>query len=246
MRKTLLIAPLATFALIATPSRAEIVTFNHDWTVQNVWGAEGSAPPPPKLDGVVKVGDVVHVSAWYDSALAALTTPPGSESQQYILPTAAAGMTFTVNGYVWRTSGYFHYDVMPSMFEAMDGHYVGEIDWYAQSWPRHDVTVETPFGPQNYDAFMAVITQYDAKAFVAPGLPTYLKDSDIALRPVTGAVYGGDYFFNFGDNGATYPSPIPEPSAWTLIAIGLGALIAGSRRSRRARHDSSVAPSTPK
>jgi len=142
MRQTLLVALLATFALIASPCRAEIVTLNHDWKIQNVWSAEGAAPPPPKLDGVVKVGDVVHVSAWYDSDLADLTTPPGSASQQYLLPYAAAGMSFTVNGYVWRTSGYFHYDVMPSIFEATDGHYVGEIDWYARSWPNHDVTVK--------------------------------------------------------------------------------------------------------
>jgi hypothetical protein len=82
----------------------------------------------------------------------------------------------------------------------------------------------------------------DAKNFLVGALPAYNSNHVYSFQLDTGLTTLGQLHFGvadgiFGDNSGAYTISIaaPEPAAWALMLIGLGAVGFGVRRSRTVR-----------
>lgn len=216
---------LSALLLTMGAAHAELVKYNFTATghVALKLGVGGTAPDSPI--GVLHNGDAVNGSFYYDTATPGvldLSVPDGPAANYRPAP-GAAGASFSV-----AQAGYDYTGATPTYALVQDFHagaaYPDFLQFGAQN--NHDHVTAT---------MELLFKSVDNGEFTGTGLPTELTLSHFATHKMnyywidlaTGStmLYTADLTSLARDT-----SPVPEPGAYAMLLLGLGALGMTTRR----------------
>jgi hypothetical protein len=189
-----------------------------------------------------RVGDIVHVEAYYDLSVATLQYANSTNGEGYYsFPAGAAGINYSVNGFTWATTGPLTVgiDQVVQVRETQPPQSWGSVEWLGDTAHQNqfpngqfpaNTTLTTPVGlSSGIGVWMLFLPHFRTGTVQGSDLPSIIDISQFDLTTpglVQGAASTG-YFFNFGNPVAQVPEP---GSAW-LFVFGLTCVAVVKKRS---------------